>query len=116
MKTNQNYSLQFLVRTAKSKNGKAPIYCRINLNGKRAEISLKKYIDPSKWIPSAGIVKGNSEEARVINHQIDQLKIDINKHYNQLSSDVKPISAEKIKNSLLGIGQVEKTLIEVLFT
>jgi site-specific recombinase XerD len=113
MKTNQNYSLQFLIRTAKSKNGKAPIYCRINLNGKRAEISLKKYIDPSKWIPSAGIVKGSSEEARVINHQIDQLKIDINKHYNQLSSEGKPISAEKIKNSLLGIGQVEKTLLEV---
>lgn len=113
MKTNQNYSLQFLIRTAKSKNGKAPIYCRIAVNGKRAEISLKKYVDATKWIATVGMVKGNSEEARVINNQIDLLKLEINKHYNQLISAGKPVSAEIIKNSLLGIGEVERTLIEV---
>lgn len=113
MKTNQNYSLQFLIRTAKSKNGKAPIYCRIAVNGKRAEISLKKYVDATKWIPAAGMVKGNSEEARVINNQIDLLKLEINKHYNHLSSSGKPISAEIIKNSVLGIGIEERSLMEV---
>lgn len=113
MKTNQNYSLQFLIRTAKSKNGKAPIYCRIAVNGKRAEISLKKYVDATKWIAAAGMVKGNSEEARVINNQIELLKLEINKHYNQLISAGKPVTAEIIKNSLLGIGEVERTLIEV---
>ncbi len=113
MKTNQNYSLQFLIRTAKSKNGRAPIYCRIAVNGKRAEISLKKYVDPKKWIPSVGMVKGNSEEAKVINHQIDLLKIEINKHYNKLLGAGKSITAETIKNSLLGAGEIERTLVEV---
>ncbi len=113
MKTQQNYSLQFLIRTSKAKNGKSPIYCRINVNGKRSEISLKKYIETSKWISTAGIVKGNSEEARVINTQINQLKIEINQHFNQLVSSNRTISAELIKNSLCGVGVQEKTLIEV---
>lgn len=113
MKTHQNYSIQFLIRTAKARNGKSPIYCRINVNGKRSEISLKKYIESFKWISSAGIVKGNSEEARVINTQINQLKIEINNHFNQLVSSDRTISAELIKNTLCGVGVQEKTLIEV---
>jgi site-specific recombinase XerD len=113
MKTHQNYSIQFLIRTSKARNGKSPIYCRINVNGKRSEISLKKYIESSKWISTAGIVKGNSEEARVINTQINQLKVEINQHFNQLVSSNRTISAELIKNTLCGVGVQEKTLIEV---
>lgn len=116
MKTNQIYSVQFLIKTAKAKNGKAPIYCRIMVNGKRSEISLKKYIEPTKWISAAGILKGSSEEARVINHQIDQLKLEINRKFNELTSEGILITADVLKRSLSGEEpeqEKEMTLLEI---
>lgn len=116
MKTNQIYSVVFLIKTSKTKNGKAPIFCRISVNGKRSEVSLKKYIEPSKWISAAGIMKGSSEEARVINHQIDQLKLEINKQFNQMISEGISITSELLKQALSGEQpqeEQEMTLLEL---
>lgn len=116
MKTNQIYSVQFLIKVVKAKNGKAPIYCRITVNGKRSEVSLKKYIEAMKWISAAGIVKGNTEEARVINNQIDQLKIEINKQFNRLIADGKTVTSEILKKALSSEEQEENkemTLLEL---
>jgi site-specific recombinase XerD len=95
------------------KNNLAPIYCRITVNGKRAEISMKRFIDPSKWITAAGIVKGNSEEARTINTYLDLVKGEIYRHYVQANSLDKYVTSDFLKNSFLGITENEKTLIEV---
>lgn len=67
MKTNQTFTILFWIFKAKIRNGKAPIYCRITVNGKRAQFSLKRSIDPEKWNSSSGTAKGNSEEARILN-------------------------------------------------
>ena len=67
MKANHTFSINYWLYRSKAKNGKAPIYCRITMNGQRIEISDKRSIEPSKWIAGAGIVKGTSVEARTIN-------------------------------------------------
>jgi len=43
MQTSKTFSIHFWLNMAKKKNGIAPIYARITVNGKRAEISLKRY-------------------------------------------------------------------------
>lgn len=35
MKTNQIYSIRFVIKRGKTKNEKAPVVCRITINGKR---------------------------------------------------------------------------------
>ncbi|NGF77159.1 site-specific integrase [Fluviicola sp. SGL-29] len=112
MKTLQNYQLSFLIKPGKTKNLKAPIYCRISVNGKRTEISLKRNIDPSKWISKAGRATGNSEESRLVNTTIDIISNKIHSHYNQLLIENKPIDALAIKNSFLGISEKKYTLLE----
>jgi site-specific recombinase XerD len=112
MKTLQNYQLSFLIKPGKTKNLKAPIYCRISVNGKRAEISLKRNIDPAKWINKAGRATGSSEESRLVNTTIDIISNKIHSHYNQLLIENKPIDALAIKNSFLGISEKKYTLIE----
>lgn len=112
MKTNQNYSIRFLIKPGKTKSAKAPIYCRIAVNGKRAEISLKRFIEPSKWSATIGRVKGNSEEARLINMGIELFSNEILRHYNMLMMDGKHIDATVIKNSVLGVFEKQYTLIE----
>ncbi len=113
MKTNQIYSIRFVIKRGKSKNGKSPVVCRITVNGKRVEIAMKKSIEPSKWSAASGRAKGNSEEARVINMHIDLTTNEIMRHHNKLVIEGKPTDAQSIKNSFLGLTEKKYSLVEV---
>jgi len=54
-------------------NGEAPIYLRITVNGKRAEVSTNRRINPELWDKSAKRVAGRSEPTRAINAHLDTL-------------------------------------------
>ena len=49
MQRNYFTVLFFLKKSKLLKNGEAPICMRITLNGKRAEIQIKRGIDVAKW-------------------------------------------------------------------
>jgi hypothetical protein len=91
---------------------KAAIYCRITVNGKRAELSVKRFIEPSKWIKTAGMVKGSSEEARIINNQLDIIRTSIYRIYVEQTSLGKFITSDLLKNEFLGNTQKEKTFLK----
>lgn len=112
MKTNQTFTILFWLFKAKMRNGKAPIYCRITVNGKRAQFSLKRSIDPDKWISTSGTAKGNSEEARILNTYLNKVRSELLKHYNLLEAKEEFITADTIKNSYLGIKEEERSLIQ----
>lgn len=112
MKTNQTFTILFWLYKGKIKNGQAPIYCRITVNGKRAQFSTKRSIDPNKWIAAAGAAKGNSEEARILNTYLNKLKTELHKHYNLLEATDQFITADTVKNSYLGDGEKQRSLIE----
>lgn len=112
MKTNQNYSIRFFLKPSKTKGAKAPIYCRITVNGKRAEISLKRFIEPAKWSTANCRVKGNTEEARLINLNIELFSNDVLRHYNMLLMEGKYTDCIILKNKVLGVTEKQYTLIE----
>ena len=114
MKTNQTFSILFWLSKSKIRNGKAPIYCRISINGRRTEIASKRLIEPEKWNSSTGAVRGNSEEARTINTFLSAMKTEILNHYNLLQSNGEIITSDKIKNSLLGVKEEQKTILGVI--
>lgn len=49
------------------KNGNAPIYLRITVDGKRSEFSIKRKVSLAKWNSKAGKIDGTSLEARELN-------------------------------------------------
>ena len=50
MKTSKTFNVYFwLKNTARKKNGNLPIYARIAIDGKRADISLKRDINEKDW-------------------------------------------------------------------
>ncbi len=112
MKSNQTFTILFWLYKAKTRNDEAPIYCRITVNGKRAQFSVKRSVDPNKWIAAAGMAKGNSQEARTLNAYLDLVKAEIHKHYNLLLSADKFITADTVKNSYLGLNEERRTLVE----
>lgn len=91
-----------------------PIYLRITVNGKRTEIATKKSVEEDRWDSRNGKVKGNKEDARVINNHLDNLKLKLNKLYNKLVDSDIEMTAELLKKMINGTAdEKKKTLIDV---
>ena len=56
--------------------------------------------------------KGKSVEADRINRHLDNIRAQINKHYQSISDQDSFVSAEKVKNAYLGIGDKYRMLLE----
>ena len=51
-----------------------PIYMRITVNGKRADMSAGRDCDPTKWNSKAGRASGTKEEIKALNNYLDVCK------------------------------------------
>lgn len=114
MKTIQRFSV--LIWADKRKTdaaGLVPLYARITYLGKRAEISLKRRVQPAKWDSQTGFLKGTSPEARRINADINDTLDEIDKAFKFLKRTEEFITAEKIKLQYSGEEPDRKMLLEV---
>lgn len=110
----KNLNLLLYLRKAKTKkNGEAPIYLRITVDGLRSETPIGRSIVPSKWDTDLQIQKGKSEDARTLNHFIENIKQRINQDANVLIDQGIDYTAEQLKNRFNGIKEQPKTLISV---
>jgi len=114
MKNSNSFSI--LIWTSKAKadsNGQIPLYARVTVMGKRAEISLKKKVNPKKWDAKSGFMKGSGDDVRTVNNYINQVTNEIFRIYSDLQSTGEFISADDIKNKFTGQAVVRRTLLEV---
>ena len=110
----KNFNILFYIRKDKAdEDGKAPIYCRITVDGKRSELAIKRYTATEKWNSSKGYVKGNSEDARGTNVYIDSVRSKVYEHQKLLMEANKPATAAAIKNSFLGLTQKSMSLFRL---
>ena len=82
-----NYDLSVLFTLKKNKEDKAgevPIYLRITVNGKRAEVSTNRKVEVLKWDSATQRAKGRSESARILNDHLDNLENRIKRDFNSL--------------------------------
>lgn len=114
MKNSNSFSILIWANKAKSDvNGLMPLYARVTVMGKRAEISLKKKVNPAKWDAKTGFMKGSGNEVRTVNNHIHQVSEEIFRIYSELLKNSDYISAEEIKIKFTG-GPVERrTLLSV---
>lgn len=113
MKTTQTFSILIWANKSKASNNEAPLFARITVDGKRAEISLKKKIDISKWDSAKGCMKGTSEEVKTINNYISQIKSELFKLYTRMQMLDEFITADSIKNSFTGQKEEKKSILIV---
>jgi hypothetical protein len=95
-------------------NGQVPLYARVTVNGKRAEISLKKKIDPIQWDVKRGNLKGSSKDIKTTNSYISQVRNDLFEIYVELKQLNGLITAEQIKDKYTGEGIVHRMLLKSL--
>ncbi len=60
-------SIRFFVKKYKARNNEAPIYVRISIDGRSADVSLKRNIDLASWNSERGQARGTRYESKVIN-------------------------------------------------
>jgi hypothetical protein len=103
--------LSYLRRAKANKDGLAPVYLRITLDGKRAELSAQTFVDPAKWVPQKGRLKASYEENKRLNRTIESFEHRAREIYNRLIEKGKILDADDIKNELLGSVHKQRTLV-----
>ena len=114
MKTSATFSILFWLKQSKAKNGDAPLYARLTVNGKRAEISLKRKIKIANWNAAKNKVKGTNQEARTINEYLNQVQKGIIQSKNELTLENKFITSQAIKSRYLKEDEQNHTLNDII--
>lgn len=94
-------------------DGKVMIYCRITVNSRRAEFSLRRTVNEQKWDSHSGKLRGKSEEVYSFNRFLEVVKNRLFKIYETLLNEEKDISATRVKNTYLGKEGKEYQVLEV---
>jgi site-specific recombinase XerD len=105
--------LFFLQRNKVTKDGKAPIYLRITVNGRRSQISIKRKISINKWNNEAGKVIGTTLEVKELNRYLNSLEHRVFKIQQKLLDDNRKITALLIKNIFTGKDENQKMLLKI---
>jgi hypothetical protein len=103
--------LSYIRKDKANKDGSVPVYLRITLDGRRAELSAKTFVDPLDWNKSKGRLKGTHAEARRLNRTIESFEHRAREIYNRLIEKGKILDADDIKNELLGSVHKQRTLV-----
>jgi site-specific recombinase XerD len=105
--------LFYLKKNSLNKDGEAPVMARITIDGTIAQFSCKAFIRPDLWETKYNRAAGRSDHAKQINSLLDEIKAGIDKHYKKILERDSYVTAEKVKNSFLGIDLRSETLLQV---
>ena len=105
------FRITFYVNRNKEKNGQVPVLGRITINGSIAQFSCKQSISPKLWNAKSNRATGKSDPALRLNRGLDNIRIQITKHYQQLTDKQSYVTAEIVRNAWQGIGTESDTLL-----
>jgi site-specific recombinase XerD len=111
---NKTFNLLFFIKKNKIRtNGTAPIYLRITIDGKAADIAAKRYIDPKKWDVKAHKALGNTQEAKTLNLYLKTLEQKVYDFHYLMLKEENFVTAESLKSKLLGTDIEQRMLIPI---
>jgi hypothetical protein len=82
----------YLKKYKESKDGKTPIYARITVDGRRADISMKRSVEERNWNSQKGMAKGSREEITKLNNYLEKYRSGVVDSFQQLLLQKKPIT------------------------
>jgi hypothetical protein len=115
MSSRTTFGLTFLInRTKEKKNGECPVMLRININGERAALQLKRYLKPEDWDTTRYVMKGRSNEARIFNDYLEAVRVKAHKKYNELLSLTDDVTPQMLRDAILGVNTAKaRTVIDI---
>lgn len=98
----QTFTILFWINKSRTKNGKAPLYARITINGKRAAIAVNREASILEWDARAQMVDSKAKGAKDINNHLALVKSKLLNSFGKLEIRGVPITAEAVKNEYNG--------------
>ncbi|WP_299577513.1 site-specific integrase [uncultured Sunxiuqinia sp.] len=106
-------SINFLLRKSrKSEDGRSSICVRYTYRGSRTELSTGIYALPEHWDVSRQKINSKVKGSKILNENLDRIKIEILDIFNQLRSSNEEFDVNTIKQKLLKI-QDSKGILDV---
>lgn len=104
----------YLKKPSYHSSGPVPVYLRITIAGKRAELSTGRGCDPRRWNSKAGKATGTKEAALSLNAYLETLKSRVQEAHCRLLEAGQPITAESVKAGFGGKQEKVRMLLEEL--
>lgn len=102
----------YLKELKKNRNGEAPIYLRITINGERSEISTNRKVNPALWNKTSERVNGRTEYSQIINSSLNSIIGKVERLFSNLDIKDEMINVQLIVNELKGKSQNQMTIIK----
>ncbi|CAH8282904.1 site-specific recombinase XerD [Mariniflexile fucanivorans] len=107
-------SLLFYIKKSKAdEHGKANIYMRITVDGRRAECSVSRKVKLNEWNSKTQLALGNSMVAQEINRELGVIKNKIYGIQQQFQREEKEYTAIDLRDTYLGKDKTRKMLLEI---
>lgn len=115
MRTSKStFAITFYLRKDKiKKNSFTPIFCRVTIAGEAVSFNIHKDIRVELWDMENHKAAGNSREAREVNQVLDACRTILHNKYRDIFEKDNFVTAEKLKNSYLGISTDNTMLLEL---
>lgn len=106
--------LFYIDRNKTKKNGLCPVMGRITLDGGISQFRIGLETAPELWDAKAGQSTGKSLHELKVNRELKELSKAIETHYARMVENDGYITAERVKNAVLGIAKEPTTLLKEL--
>ncbi|WP_262894334.1 Arm DNA-binding domain-containing protein, partial [Alistipes senegalensis] len=106
------FKVLFYVKRQAEKSGQVPVMGRITINGTMSQFSCKLSVRSSLWDAKANKASGKSLEAQRLNEKLENIKTNIGKQYQRLCDRDSYVTAEKVRNAFLGMGDDCRLLLQ----
>ncbi|WP_405289029.1 tyrosine-type recombinase/integrase [Alistipes shahii] len=106
------FKVLFYVKRQSEKSGQVPVMGRITINGTMSQFSSKLSVRSSLWDAKANKAAGRSLESQRINENLENIKTNIGKQYQRLCDRDSYVTAEKVRNAFLGMGDDCRLLLQ----
>jgi len=114
MGTSRTFNIHFWLNLAKEKDGQAPIYARVTVDGRRSEISLQRQTSVTYWDTKSKKTTSRNLEGKALNAFLDQVYAKLLDCHKQLSADYKLVTSKSIKARFIGQDERHKTLLQLV--
>lgn len=109
----QSLKLSFYLKKNEEKSdGSCPVMGRLTVDRSMVQFSTKLVAPVLLWDTTFGRCKGKSKEAVGINNRLEQIRLSVNHHFEEILSVKEHTTAEAVKNAFQGIASEQETLVK----
>ena len=106
----ETFSCTFFIKKERvNEKGEVPVFIRITVNGKRAELSINEKVETDKW--HKGKTIGNSSKCKNVCKTMDSYIAKAKEYHRYLFDRNEDITAQKIIDLIKGKKTTDKTLL-----